>query len=131
VLIARALAQDAPLLLADEPTAGLDPAHALALMERLRHLARAGHGLLVSLHDLGLAARWCDRLIVLHAGSVVAEGAPPTVLTPDRLAEVYGITAFAGHDASGPILQPTGLADLDPRGAADQLVQRGKRGDGG
>jgi iron complex transport system ATP-binding protein len=109
-LVARALAQDAPLVVADEPTAGLDPGHAIALMARFRGLAEAGRGLLVSLHDLGLAARWCDRLLLLHDGRLVAEGAPAAVLTPERLAAVYGITAFRGGDASGPVLQPTGLA---------------------
>ena len=110
VLIARALAQDAPLLLADEPTAGLDPAHALSLMAAFRGLAREDRGILVSLHDLGLAARWCDRLILLDRGRVAAEGRPAQVLTPDRLAAVYGITAHLGRDATGPILLPTGLA---------------------
>lgn len=109
-LIARALAQDTPLLLADEPTAGLDPAHALGLMLRFRALARQGRGILVSLHDLGLAARYCDRLILLQAGRVVAEGTPETVLTPARLASAYGITAYAARDENGLILQPTGLA---------------------
>jgi iron complex transport system ATP-binding protein len=65
---------------------------------------------LVSLHDLGLAARWCDRVVLLDGGRVAAEGAPETVLTADRLAAVYGITVHLGRDASGPILQPTGLA---------------------
>jgi iron complex transport system ATP-binding protein len=110
-LIARALAQEAPLLLADEPTAGLDPAHALALMAGFRDLAGAGRGILVSLHDLGLAVRWCDRLILLDRGRVAADGPPAEVLAPDRLAAVYGITAHLGRDGSGrPILQPTGLA---------------------
>ena len=110
VLIARALAQDAPLLLADEPTAGLDPAHALGLMSTFRALARDGRGILVSLHDLGLAARWCDRLILLDRGRVAADGPPLEVLTPSRLAAVYGITAHLATDASGPILQPISLA---------------------
>jgi iron complex transport system ATP-binding protein len=109
-LIARALAQDAPLLLADEPTAGLDPAHALGLMARFRALARGGRGVLVSLHDLGLAARWCDRLLLLDRGRVAADGPPAAVLTPQRLAAVYGITAHIGSDPGGPLLQPTGLA---------------------
>ncbi|MFO1105319.1 MAG: ABC transporter ATP-binding protein [Amaricoccus sp.] len=110
VLIARALAQEAPLLLADEPVAGLDPAHALLLMQRFRDLAAAGRGLLVSLHDLGLAARHCDRLILLDRGRIAASGRPVAVLTPERLARVYGITAFASTDEGGPILLPTGLA---------------------
>ncbi len=113
-LIARALAQDAPLLLADEPTAGLDPAHALTLMAAFRGLARSGRGVLVSLHDLGLAARWCDRLILLDRGRVTADDRPAAVLTPDRLAAVYGITAHIGFDATGPILQPTGLVGAVP-----------------
>jgi iron complex transport system ATP-binding protein len=108
-LIARALAQDTPLLLADEPTAGLDPAHALMLMAAFRDLAARGRGVLVSLHDLGLAARWCHRLLLLDRGRLAAEGPPDAVLTPARLAGVYGITAHIDRDAAGPILQPTGL----------------------
>jgi iron complex transport system ATP-binding protein len=110
VLIARALAQETPLLLADEPTAGLDPAHQLALMATLRRLARTGHGVMVALHDLGLAARWCDRIVLMQAGRKVAEGTPNEVLTSERLATVYGIEAHLGADAAGPILVPTGLA---------------------
>jgi iron complex transport system ATP-binding protein len=110
VLIARALAQETPLLLADEPTAGLDPAHQLALMAVLRRLARDGRGVVVALHDLGLAARWCDRIVLMQAGRKLADGPPSTVLTPERLAAVYGIAAHHGHDATGPILVPTGLA---------------------
>ncbi len=109
-LIARALAQDAPLLIADEPTAGLDPSHALTLMARLRRMARLGRGVLVSLHDLGLAARWCDRIVLMEAGRIVADGTPAEVLTPARLETVYGIRAHIAADADGPILVPTGLA---------------------
>jgi len=109
-LIARALAQEAPLLLADEPTAGLDPAHQLALMASFRRIARAGRGVLVALHDLALAARWCDRIVLLASGRLVAEGRPEEVLTPDLLARVYGVSAFRGRDADGPILVPTALA---------------------
>jgi iron complex transport system ATP-binding protein len=109
-LIARALGQEAPLLLADEPAAGLDPAHQLQLMAALRDLAAAGRGVLVSLHDLGLAARWCARLILMDHGRLVADGAPEDVLTPDRLAAVYGITAHIARDAHGPLILPNGLA---------------------
>ena len=109
-LIARALAQDTPLLLADEPSAGLDPAHALGLMRRLRDLARDGRSVVVSMHDLGLAARWCDRLILMVSGRVVVDGPPEAVLTPGRLAQVYGITAHLGADQDGPLIVPTGLA---------------------
>jgi iron complex transport system ATP-binding protein len=109
-LIARALAQEAPLLVADEPAAGLDPAHQLQLMALLREMAGAGRGVVVSLHDLGLAARWCDRLLLMHQGRLVAEGPPEAVLTAERLAAVYGITAHLGRDEHGPLILPTGLA---------------------
>ncbi|MBP7003268.1 ABC transporter ATP-binding protein [Amaricoccus sp.] len=117
-LIARALAQEAPLLLADEPAAGLDPAHQIGLMARLADLAREGRGVLVALHDLGLAARWCDRVALLHRGRIVAVGPPGAVLTAERLAEVYGILAHLDRDAAGPILLPVGLAPPPPRGGA-------------
>ena len=109
-LVARALAQGAPLVLADEPMAGLDPAHAIALMATLRRLAAGGRAALVSLHDLGLAMRWCDRIVLLDRGRVVAGGRPDEVLTPARMAEVYGVEVFVGADADGPILQVLGPA---------------------
>lgn len=106
VLIARALAQDTPLILADEPTAGLDPGHQIAALEQFQTLARGGKSVLVSLHDLGLAARHCTRLILMHHGQIVAEGAPDTVLSPDRLADVFGIRAHLSRGADGLVFQP-------------------------
>ena len=108
VLMARALAQEAPLLLADEPVAGLDPAHALDLMETLGHLGAEGKAVLVSLHDLTLAARHCTRLVLLRAGRLLAEGPPEAVLSPATLAAAYGVSAFHAADARGPIVVPTG-----------------------
>lgn len=110
VLIARALAQEAPLLIADEPTAGLDPAHQIGLMETFRTLAQTGHGVLVSLHDLSLAARFCDRLIVMQNGMTRADGSPGEVLTAELLHDVYGINAHITQDADGMIVTPTGRA---------------------
>ncbi|KPL55368.1 ABC transporter [Prosthecomicrobium hirschii] len=110
VLIARALAQDAELLLADEPAAGLDPAHQIALMTVFRRLAGAGRTVLASLHDLNLAARWCDRVIVLAGGRIVATGAPEAVLDARLLASVYGIEAHVDRDPGGLLLVPTGLS---------------------
>lgn len=108
VLIARALAQDTHVLLADEPTTGLDPAHQIALMETFRALVGRGRSVLVSLHDLALAAQWCDRLVLMDRGAVVASGRPDEVLTPDTLAAVYGVRAHFGESSRGLVIVPTG-----------------------
>ncbi|SDI62361.1 ABC transporter ATP-binding protein [Lutimaribacter saemankumensis] len=106
VLIARALAQDTPLVMADEPIAGLDPAHQIATMETFAGLARSGRSVLVSLHDLGLAARHCSRLILLGQGQVMADGTPAKVLTPEMVAQAFGITAYQAETDQGRIFQP-------------------------
>jgi len=108
VLLARALAQEAPLLLADEPTAGLDPAQQLAVMTLFAGLAAEGGTVLASLHDLGLAARHCTRLIVLDTGRIVADGAPRAVLTEALLADTFGIRAHLSEGPEGLIFQPLG-----------------------
>jgi iron complex transport system ATP-binding protein len=92
-LLARALAQETPLLLADEPVAGLDPAHQIAVMRHLAGLAAEGRGVLVTCHDLGLAARFCTRIAVIDAGRIVADGRPAEVMTPALLARVFGVAA--------------------------------------
>lgn len=109
VLIARALAQQTPLLLADEPIAGLDPAQQIATMQVFSGLAEEGRAVLVSLHDLGLAARHCTRLILMHQGRVVADGAPAEVLTAELMAQVYGISIWRQDSPLGPVLQPMGV----------------------
>ena len=111
VLVARALAQDAPLLLADEPAAGLDPSHQIALMRTFAERAASGRGIVACLHDLGLAARWCTRLVLLSKGSIVADGEPRQVLTPERMRAVYAVEAFLAEHAGGPIIQPYDLAE--------------------
>ena len=109
VLIARALAQETPLLLADEPIAGLDPAHQIATMQTFSRLAAEGKSVLVSLHDLGLAARHCTRLILLGQGRLIADGTPRDVLTPDNLGEVFGISAWFQDTEHGLVCQPLGV----------------------
>ncbi|AJE47804.1 ABC transporter ATP-binding protein [Celeribacter indicus] len=106
VLIARALAQETPLILADEPVAGLDPAHQIATMQLFADLARQGRSLLVSLHDLGLAVRHCTRLVLLSGGRIAAEGRPADVLTPETLRTHFGITAHFAQTPDGPVFQP-------------------------
>jgi len=93
VLVARALAQEPRVLLLDEPTAHLDLRHRIAVLERVRELAAEGRSALVVSHDLGLAARSCDRLVLLAGGAVLAQGAPGAVLTPDHLRDAFGIEA--------------------------------------
>jgi iron complex transport system ATP-binding protein len=93
ILVARALAQEPRVLLADEPVAGLDPAHQLALFRHFTALAEKGCTIVVALHDLSLAARFCHRIVLMHRGRAVASGQPTDVLTAEHLARVYGINA--------------------------------------
>jgi iron complex transport system ATP-binding protein len=93
VLLARALAGQPRVLIADEPAAGLDPAHQLALFQHFRTFAAGGRTVLVALHDLSLAARFCHKLVLINAGRALASGAPAVVLTPKHLATAYRIKA--------------------------------------
>lgn len=93
VMIARVLAGEPRVILADEPVAGLDPYHQLQVMELLRSRAQQGCGILVVLHDLSLAARFCHRLYFMKTGRFLAAGAPAEVLTPEHLREGYSIEA--------------------------------------
>lgn len=92
-LIARALAGEPEWLLADEPFAGLDPRHALEAGDLFARMAGQGCGVLLTLHDLTLAARLADRVLVLGGGRVLADGPPETAMTPETLALAYGIDA--------------------------------------
>lgn len=97
-LLGRALSVDAPILLADEPVAALDPAHQLQIMELLRSYCANGHSVIVVMHDLTLAARYCHRLALMHEGRIVTTGPASAVLQPRHLAEVYHIDALYGPD---------------------------------
>ena len=108
-LIARALAQETPLLLADEPAAGLDPAHQISLMATFSQLAQDDRTVFASLHELTLAGQWCDRLILLSDGRIVADGPPGDVLTAENLATVYGVRAHISYTEAGLAVIPTGL----------------------
>lgn len=106
VLLARALAVEAAYLLADEPLAGLDPGHQLETLQRLRSVAAEGAGVAVVLHDLSLAARFCDRLLLLDRGRRIADGAPGEVLGDQLLADVFGVAALRGQRDGKPFLLP-------------------------
>jgi iron complex transport system ATP-binding protein len=103
VLLARALAQQPRLLLLDEPTAFLDLRHRLATYALLARLRReSGLTVVVVSHDLNLASRHCDRLVLLHRGAIAADGAPSDVLQPDTLRSVYEVEVEVHEDpASG------------------------------
>ena len=105
LVIARALAQEAPILLLDEPTSALDIGHqqqALELVDRLRH----EHGLTVvsAMHDLTLAGLYADRLALLHQGHVVSAGVASHVLRAETLSEFYGVSVTVHHDPDGTVV---------------------------
>ena len=102
VLLAKAIAQEPALLLLDEPTNHLDIRAQLATLALLRGVASEGTTVLAALHDLTLAAAWCDSVIVLHEGRVVAAGPTDATLTPALIREVYGVdAAVLTHPVSG------------------------------
>ncbi|RVT43693.1 ABC transporter ATP-binding protein [Sphingobium algorifonticola] len=95
-LLARALAVEAPALIVDEPLGSLDPGHQMEVMELLRAQATAGTLVVAVLHDLSMAARFCDRVLLLDEGRLVADGAPEQVLTAQRIAAVYRMRVWTG-----------------------------------
>ena len=101
VLLARLLATRARLLVADEPAAGLDPEAQLLILERLRRRAADGAAVIVTSHDLTLAARWCDRLLVLHEGRMRAVAPPLVALSPRVLAEVFALDGALVETGAG------------------------------
>ncbi|ADG10467.1 ABC transporter ATP-binding protein [Caulobacter segnis] len=105
-LIARALAGQTDWLLADEPLTGLDPGHALDTVGLFRRLAHEqGKGVIVTLHDLTLAARFADRVLLLDRGCLVADGAPGKALTPQALAMAYGVATRTHAGEAGPLIE--------------------------
>lgn len=111
VLLARALAVEAPILLVDEPTASLDPYHQLHIMEVLRDYARGERLVIAVLHDLSLAARFCDDLLLLTEGRLLAQGPPREVLADERLATAFKVTALRGDDGDTHWLVPGSRID--------------------
>lgn len=110
VMLARVLATEAPILLADEPTAALDPRHQLTVMDDLKGESRRGALVIVVTHDIALAARMADAIVLLHEGRLVAHGSPETVLTDAHLAAIYGVSAARPVIDGQPTLLPWGLA---------------------
>jgi iron complex transport system ATP-binding protein len=104
VLIARALAQETPLVLLDEPTASLDINHQVRTLELVRALVGEGKTAVAAIHDLNLAAHYCDRLVLLAERAVVAAGTPEHVLTESRLRDAFGANAVVSrHPVTGSV----------------------------
>jgi iron complex transport system ATP-binding protein len=103
VALARALASEAPILITDEPTTSLDPRHQLAVMALLANIAHGGTAVLAIVHDLVLAARFADRILVMDQGRLVADGAPREVITRERIAAVFAVEAEIIESAKGPL----------------------------
>src|SRR5690606_6084354 len=108
----------------------LDPGHAIDVMQKLQSLAKGGMSLVVVMHDLTLAARHCDRLVLLNARKIAADGPPAKVLTPERLAAGFGIRAFYQETQDGPLIVPVDrVGGGEPRsGAVFPSAPEGDRG---
>lgn len=106
VHIARALAGEAPILLADEPVAALDPRHVLAIMRLIRTSVDSGQSALIVLHDLGLAARFADRIIGMRQGSILVDGRPGDVVTPGWIQQLFDVasTVDLSHGWPQPVI---------------------------
>ena len=110
VALARVLAVEAPVILADEPTASLDPRHQIDVMKNLRATADKGVLVIVVTHDLGLAARFADHVLVLREGRLVSQGAPAEALSEAVMADVFRISAYRAEYQREAVIVP--WADL-------------------
>jgi len=106
VWLARVLAGEPQLLLSDEPIASLDIHYQLAVMEVLKNYSREDNGVIVAIHDLSLAARFCDRLCLLDKGELIALGTPAEVLTETLLSRAYGVPVDIDLDRNPPVVLP-------------------------
>lgn len=111
VMLARALASKAPFLFADEPAAALDPRYQLEMMGLLKGHVTDQHGAIVVMHDLNLAQHFCDRLLVIHEGKLVADGPPSDVLSDNLLKTVFGVSAARWEVAGDSFIVPNSIVD--------------------
>jgi iron complex transport system ATP-binding protein len=106
VALARVFAVEAPVILADEPTSSLDPRHQIDVMKTLRNAADKGALVLVVTHDLGLAARFADTILVLSDGRLVSQGTPAQALSEQVMAEVFRISAYRAEFQHEAVIVP-------------------------
>jgi len=119
VLLARSLAQETPVLLLDEPTASLDVNHAVTTLELVRSLVDEGKTAIAAIHDLNLAGRFCDEVVLLDDGRVVASGTPAEVLTEENVESVFGAQVHVGRDVATGAVRVTPLGQGSRSGVAD------------
>ncbi|RQG96991.1 heme ABC transporter ATP-binding protein [Natrarchaeobius chitinivorans] len=130
VVLARAVAQATPVLLLDEPTASLDINHQIETLELVRELVDDGRTVVAAIHDLDLAARYCDRLVLLADGTVHSDGPPQSVLTRETIAETFEANAAVTPNPVTGTPTVTALSDRTPFAGADSEIGSG-RADGG
>jgi iron complex transport system ATP-binding protein len=118
VSMAKTLAQTTPVMLLDEPTASLDLRHQELIFLVVKEFTAKGGTALVAIHDLGLAARYCSRVVLLREGTIAADGPPRAVLTPELLSDAYGIKVMVYTDpvTGAPVVLPIMDASVDALG---------------
>ena len=97
VIIAKAIAQDPSLILMDEPTSDLDLKNQIEVMKRMKEIVSdkdQSRSALIAIHDINIAARYADRILLLHEGKIIADGTPSDVLTEQSIAQVFGVTSI-------------------------------------
>jgi iron complex transport system ATP-binding protein len=109
VMLARVMAVEAPILIADEPTAALDPRHQLTVMQSLKAETQCGALILVVTHDIALAARLADEIVLMDGGGIIAHGPPHDVLTDARLAATYGVSVLRREIDGEALILPWSL----------------------
>ena len=119
VFVARALAQQPRVLLMDEPTANLDVLHQLKVLDLVRQLVDDGLTAVAAIHDLNMAARYCDKLVLLNNGQLLAEGSPEEVLTPETIESAFGVKSAVFRDPA------TGALAISLIGPAEEHSQNG------
>jgi iron complex transport system ATP-binding protein len=125
VVIARALAQACPVLLLDEPTSALDVGIRMGVLDHIDAIRRScGLTVISAVHDLTLAAQFCDRLVMLSSGAVVAQGSAEGVLTPDTIRRHYGARVRVISDGDGVIVIPIRAGDSREAGGSGRMTSR-------
>ncbi len=125
VFVARALAQQPRILLLDEPTSNLDVLHQLKVLDLVRELVDDGLTAVAAIHDLNLAARYCDRLVLLQQGRVLAEGPPAEVLTPETIESAFGVKSAVYRDPITGALAISLIGPADEHSANRKGTRRG------